>query len=169
MPVDVCSLKVAIPLLVQPDTWTIVRFPFDATGESTDPLNMHTPSHAAPGGPVSDWSTDDRSGLIWPSRTGWGELKGIMQWAAAGAQKAPMDATEYRDQFVRNPLSYAGAGPAVDTTATDHRPPTPGGQFFTKAWGIFVDPTVPLALRVYHNASSALNLTLAEFKLSITY
>jgi hypothetical protein len=32
-----------------------------------------------------------------------------------------------------------------------------------------VDPTVPLALRVYHNASGPLNLTLAEFKLSITY
>jgi hypothetical protein len=169
MPVDVCSLKVAIPQLIQPDTWTIVRFPFDATGESTDTLNMHSATRPAPGGPVADWSTDDRSGLIWPSRAGWGELKGIAQWAAAGAQLNPMDATEYRDQFVRNPLSYAGAGPAVDTTATDHRPPTPGGQFFTKSWGIFVDPTVPLAMRVYHNASEALNLTLAEFKLSITY
>lgn len=169
MPVDVCSLKVAISQLVQPDTWTIVRFPFDATGESTDTLNMHSATRPAPGGPVSNWATDDRSGLIWPSRVGWGELKGIAQWAAAGAQLNPMDATEYRDQFVRNPLSYVGAGPAVDTTATDHRPPTPGGQFFTKSWGIFVDPTVPLAMRVYHNASSALNLTLAEFKLSITY
>lgn len=169
MPVDVCSLKVAIPQLIQPDTWTIVRFPFDATGESTDPLNMHSATRPAPGGPVSNWATDDRSGLIWPSRSGWGELKGIAQWAAAGAQLNPMDATEYRDQFVRNPLGYAGGGTTADTTATDHRPPTPGGQFFTKSWGIFVDPAVPLALRVYHNASEALNLTLAEFKLSITY
>lgn len=166
---DLCSLKVAISQLIPPDVWTIVRFPFDATGESTDPLNMHSATRPAPGGPVADWSTDDRSGLIWPSRTGWGELKGIMQWAAAGVQTAPNDATEYRDQFVRNPLGYAGAGPAVDTTATDHRPPSPGGQFFTKAWGINVDPAVPLALRVQHNASAALNLTLAEFKLSITY
>lgn len=169
MPTDLCSLKVAIPQLIPPNVWTIVRFPFDATGESTDTLNMHSATRPAPGGPVADWSTDDRSGLIWPSRSGWGVLLGIAQWAAAGVQADPSDGTEYRDQFVRNPLSFPGAGTAVDTTATDHRAPTPGGQFFTKQWGINVDPTVPLALRVQHNASAALNLTLAEFKLSITY
>lgn len=167
MTTDLCSLKVAIPQLIQPNVWTVVRFPFDATGESTDLLNMHSATRPSPGGPVANWATDDRSGLIWPSRTGWGVMLGLMQWAAAGVQSDPSDGTEYRDQFVRDPLGYTST--PVDTTATDHRAPTPGGQFFTKQWGVNVDPTVPLALRVQHNASSPLNLTLAEFKLAITY
>lgn len=169
MPYDYCSLKVAIAQPVPPDTWTIVRFPFDATGESTDPLNMHSATRPAPGGPVSDWSTDDRSGLIWPSRTGLGFMFGMPQWAAAGVQASVADGTEYRHQFVRNPLGYAGGGTTADTTGTNHLAATPGGQYFTTGWPILVDPAVPLALRVYHNASNTVNLTLAEFKLAIIY
>ncbi|CAM5456789.1 hypothetical protein SHIRM173S_03921 [Streptomyces hirsutus] len=38
-----------------------------------------------------------------------------------------------------------------DTTATEHRTPTPGGQYYVKNHGIFVEPGTPLALRVTHN------------------
>lgn len=157
--VEVCSLKRDFSQLIQPgSTYQIVRFPFGAA-EPTDEFGMHQIQQ--PDGYVIDagnWDSDDRSGLIWPSVDGWGTLQALIQWAV------PSDASEYRDQFVRDPLEiYSPA----DTTATDHRPPTPGGQFWTKVWGIAVHPDVPLALRVTHNASAPLDLTLAEFKLVI--
>ncbi len=40
-------------------------------------------------------------------------------------------------------------------------------QCFTKTHGIFVDPAVPLSLRIAHNDSQARALVLAEFKLVI--
>jgi hypothetical protein len=73
--------------------------------------------------------------------------------------------SELRDQFVRDPLGFTDD--PVDTTATDHRPPSPGMQCFTKSHGIFVSPGTPLALRVAHNDSQARDIVLAEFKLAI--
>ena len=155
--VQVCSLKVDTPQTIAPGApYKVVRFPFGA-GESTDRFEMH--QVVQPDGyVVSDWASDDRSGLIWPSRAGWGHLYAMLQWEAA-------DATEYRDQYVRDPLGLT-ADPD-DTTATEHRPPSPGMQCFVKNHGIFVNPATPLALRVMHNDSVPRLLTLAEFKLAI--
>ncbi|MEV5929917.1 hypothetical protein ACPCSG_27040 [Streptomyces cellulosae] len=155
--VQVCSLKVDTPQLVDPGTaYKVVRFPFGAA-ESSDRFEMH--QVVQPDGyVVADWSTDDRSGLIWPSKPGWGVLHAMVQWEASTA-------TEFRDQYVRDPL---GLTPNPnDTTATEHRSPTPGADYFVKTHGIFVDPAVPLALRVTHNDSAPRLLTLAEFKLAI--
>jgi hypothetical protein len=165
MPTEVCSLKVEIDQPIRPNVWTIVRFPFDSSGESTDPLNMHDPNRPPPGGPVTNWQNDDRSGLIWPSSSAWGLMYSLIQWADPGVQATCTAGTEFRDQYVRDPLGYTSN--PVDTTATDHRTATPGIQTYTKSWGIFVSPTVPLALRVRHDASGTVNLTLAEFKLAI--
>ncbi|MFD9903940.1 hypothetical protein [Streptomyces sp. NPDC059063] len=154
----VCSLKRDTPQLIEPGGYRIVRFPFGG-GESYDTYSMHQTSQ--PDAFVIDsdgWDDDDRSGLIWPTRHGWGTLHALIQWGGTP------DASEYRDQFVRDPL---GLFSPPDTTATDHRAPTPGGQFWTKTHGIFVHPGVPLALRVAHNAPGPLALTLAEFKLVI--
>ncbi|NYV74548.1 hypothetical protein [Streptomyces sp. UH6] len=74
------------------------------------------------------------------------------------------DATEYRDQFARDPLELFGP---VDTTATEHRAPTVGGEYWTKVWGIVCNPGVPLAVRVTHNAGAPVGLTFAEFKPAI--
>ena len=164
MPTEVCSLKVDVNQLIQPNVWTLVRFPYDT--ESTDPFNMHDPGRPPPGGPVLEWSTDDRSSLIWPSSSGWASLYALIQWAAPPAQSGCGTGTEYRDQFIRDPLNYTATNPS-DTTATHHRAATVGGNYFEKSWGIFVNPTVPLALRVRHNCSQALALTLAEFKVAI--
>lgn len=155
--VQVCSLKVDVPQLIEPGTtYKVVRFPFGA-GESTDRFEMHQ-TVQPDGYVVTDYATDDRSGLIWPSRSGWGHLYAMIQWEATGA-------TEYRDQFVRDPL---GLTPNPnDTTATEHRAPTPGADYYVKNHGIFVSPDVPIALRVTHNDTQARLLTLAEFKLVI--
>ncbi|MGV9913386.1 hypothetical protein [Streptomyces tendae] len=155
--VQVCSLKVDTPQLIPSGTtYRVVRFPFGAA-ESTDRFEMH--QVAQPDGyVVSDWSTDDRSGLVWPSKAGWGALHAMIQWEAG-------DYTELRDQYVRDPLGLTPT--PADTTATEHRPPSPGGNYFVKTHGIFVEPGVPLALRVTHNASEPRLLTLAEFKLAI--
>ncbi len=40
-------------------------------------------------------------------------------------------------------------------------------QCWTKSWGIFVDPSVPLAVRATHDDSVARKIVLAEFKLVI--
>ncbi|MEU8870422.1 hypothetical protein AB0D24_04515 [Streptomyces javensis] len=155
--VQVCSLKADTPQPIQPGTgYTVVRFPFGAA-ESSDRFAMHQVVQPD-GHVVRDWATDDRSGLIWPSRPGWGHLHAMIQWEA-GAY------TELRDQYVRDPLALTSN--PNDTTATEHRPPSPGAQFFVKNHGIYVNPLTPIALRVTHNDSEPRLLTLAELKLVI--
>jgi hypothetical protein len=148
----VVSLKVDTPQTIPADgAYHVVRFPY--AEESYDPYNMHD-AVQPDGYQVVDWATDDRSGLIWPAFNGWGLITALIQWEAG-------DYTELRDQFVRTPFT------TPDTTATDHRPPSPGANFFTKHHEIFVNPTTPLALRVAHNDGTARQLTLAEFKIAI--
>lgn len=155
--VQVCSLKVDTPQLIEPDgSYHVVRFPFGAA-ESTDRFEMHQVIQPD-GYVVTDWANDDRAGLIWPSREGWGHLYGMIQWEAGGY-------TELRDQYVRDPLALTPN--PNDTTATEHRPPSVGMQCFVKSHGIFVHPGVPLALRVAQNDSEPRALVLAEFKLCI--
>ncbi|MFJ4702792.1 hypothetical protein ACIP5N_32030 [Streptomyces sp. NPDC088768] len=153
--VQVCSLIVAEPQTIPNDgAYHVVRFPF--TSESYDRYEMHE-AVQPDGYQVVDWRGDDRSGLIWPSVDGWGELHAVIQWESG-------DYTELRDQYCRDPL---GLSTGVDTTATDHRPPSPGMQCFTKGHGMFVHPPTPVSLRVSHNASTSRQLVFAEFKLAI--
>ncbi|MEU9576327.1 hypothetical protein [Streptomyces chilikensis] len=155
--VAVVSLLVDTPQTIPADgAWHIVRFPY--IGESSDVHGMHEPMQPD-GYQVVDWATNDRSGLVWPSVAGWGILTANLHWEEASGSGGGY--TELRDQFIRTPFT------APDTTATDHRAPTPGGNFFTKQHSIFVNPSTPLALRVAHNDSVARQLTLAEFKLAI--
>ena len=155
--VEVCSLKRGTPQPIPANSpYQVIRFPFGAA-ESTDQFTMHQLSQPD-GYVITDWDTDDRSGLIWPSRSGWGDLYAMIQWEAGSYD-------ELRDQFVRDPLGLT-TNPA-DTTATEHRPPSPGLQCWVKRWGIFVDPDTPLAVRATHDDSVARNIVLAEFKLVI--
>lgn len=158
MPVEVCSLVVNEPQSIPADgAYHIVKFPF-GTGESYDDAGMH--QMARPDGyTISDWRRDDRSGLIWPTFDGWGELHALMYWDAG-------DYGETRDRFVRDPLNLPGST-GYNSTCTEDHPPTPGGQYRAKHWGIFVHPGTPLGLLVKHDASKAVNLAFAEFKLVI--
>lgn len=156
MTVLVCSLKTDVPQLIEPGGYRLVRFPYGGA-ESYDPQDMH-PAEQPDGHVVTDWASDDRSSLIYPAVDGWGTLSAMIQWEAGRY-------TELRDQFVRDPLRFTDD--PVNTTATDHRPPSPGMQCFAKEWSIFVHPGVPLALRVAHNDSQPRRLVLAEFKLVI--
>ncbi len=155
--VQVCSLKRDTPQSIPANSpYTVIRFPF-GSAESTDRFAMHQVNQPD-GYVVTNWDADDRSGLIWPSTAGWGVLYAMIQWEPGGYD-------ELRDQFVRDPL---GLTPSPnDTTATEHRPPSPGMQCWTKQWGIFVDPDVPLALRATHDDSVARDIVLAEFKLVV--
>src|SRR5690606_29693257 len=103
------------------------------------------------------WDSDDRAGLIWPAVEGWGELTANIHWESGSY-------TELRDRFVRDPLGLAGG---ADSTGTDHRPPSPGMQCFTKKHSIFVRPGTPIALLVAHNASTPRKIVHAQFKLAI--
>lgn len=155
--VEVCSLKRDTPQSVPANSpYQVIRFPFGAS-ESSDRYAMHQ-INQPDGYVITDWHSDDRSGLIWPSKAGWGDLYAMIQWEAG-------EYTELRDQFVRDPL---GLTPRPnDTTATEHRRPSPGLQCWVKHWGIFVDPGTPLAVRATHDDGVARNITLAEFKLVI--
>ncbi|MDX3069795.1 hypothetical protein PV518_48075, partial [Streptomyces sp. ND04-05B] len=139
--VQVCSLKRELDELIQPGTtYQIVRFPF-GSAEPYDKFTMH--QIVQPDGYVIDsanWDADPRSGLIWPAKAGWGVVSAMFQWESS-------DATEYRDQLVRDPLGLGSPTP-VDTTATDHRSTTPGIESYTKMWQLFVDPDTPLAVQV---------------------
>lgn len=152
MSVRACSLILSTPQKILPGGYYVVRFPY--AGESYDPWAMHDP--AQPGGAVvTDWASDDRSGLIWPTSTGWGTLTANIHWEAG-------DYSEVRDRFVRDPL-----GSTPDSTATDHRPPSPGMQCITKQHEMVVHDGVPIALLVSHNDSVPRKITHAQFKLSI--
>jgi hypothetical protein len=159
--VTVCSLKrdseVHGPQVIPPGPYTILRFPFGAA-ESYDRWTMHQ-AIQPDGYTVTDWEEDPRSGLIWPARAGWGELKAMIQWESGDYQ-------ELRDQFARDPL-LLGSRTKVDTTATEHRPPSKGMQCWNKGHGMFVHPDTPLAVRVAHDDSKPRAVVLAEFKLVI--
>jgi hypothetical protein len=153
MAVHVCSLILNSPQSIPGDgAYHLIRFPY--AGESADGHGMHQPDQ--PDGATSRFP-DPRSGLIWPSTAGWGEVKALLYWAAG-------DYTEVRDRFVRDPLGIAGG---ADSTCTEDHRATPGGQYRAKAWGIFVDPGTPLGVMVRHNGSSAVDVTHAQFKLAI--
>lgn len=150
--VRVVSLKVDTPQSIASDGgYHIVRFPYP--DQSYDAWSMHTPEQPD-GHTVSSWSKDDRSGLIWPSVAGWGVLTSLIYWEAG-------DYAELRDRYVRDPLGD------YDSTATEHRPPSPGIQCWHKSHEMFVSPDVPLALLVAQDAGVSRKVTLAEFKLVI--
>lgn len=154
--VRVCSLIRVTPQPIPADeAFHIVRFPFGAA-ESLDEHGMHQVEQPD-GHRVDDWDTDDRSGLIWPAGEGWGALTAMIQWENG-------DYTELRDQYIRDPLNLS-TGP--DTTATDHRPRSPGMQCFTKHHEVTVRPGTPIALRVRHNDGRAQRIVHAQFKLAI--
>jgi hypothetical protein len=156
-PVAVCSLVRSVDQTVYPEAgYTVVRFPF-GDAESYDGHGMHQVEQPD-GYTIADWDTDERSGLIWPARHGWGELHAVIQWESGGY-------SELRDQFVRDPLAF-GLDPE-NTTGTDHRPKSIGMQCFTKAHAMFVHPDTPIALRVAHNDSVPRRLVHAQLKLTI--
>lgn len=151
--VRVVSLKVDVGQSIPDDgAYHVVRFPY--LDQSYDAWSMHMPVQPD-GRAVTSWSKDDRSGLIWPSVAGWGVLTSLVYWEAGGYD-------ELRDRYVRDPL-----GAAPDSTATEHRPPSPGIQCFHKTHQMFVRPDTPIALLVAQDAGLARKVTLAEFKLAI--
>jgi len=151
----VCSLITSEPQEIPPGGYHVVRFPFGG-GESYDAHGMH--QMLQPDGyQITDWQADDRAGLIWPTVDGWGVLTANIHWEAGNY-------SELRDRFVRDPL---GLSTGYDSTATDHRPPSPGMQCFTKQHQMFVHPGTPVALLVAHTDSSPRRVTHAQFKLAI--
>lgn len=154
MTVYVCSLITAQPQEIAPAAYRIVRFPFGASGESFDQYGMHQAEQ--PDGAIA-LSSDDRAGLIWPSQHGWASLTAMIFWESG-------DYTELRDRFVRDPLNITTG---FDSTATEDRPPTPGGQYLHKCHELFVYPGTPIALMVQHNDTESRLITHAEFKLAI--
>lgn len=152
MTVLVCSLKTDVPQSIPAGGYHVVRFPYGA--ESYDAHAMHEQLDPK-GHEVRAWQRDDRSGLIWPAADGWGSLTAMIYWEDGGY-------TEIRDRFVRDPLSSD-----ADSTATEHRPRSPGQQFFHKHHELFVHPGTPIALLVAHNDTRARRITLAELKLAI--
>ena len=153
MPVQVCSLICKEPQTIPADGgYHVVRFGFGA--ESSDRHRMHETKQ--PDG-ASTTFAHDRAGLIWPSMSGWGELKALMYWAAGGY-------SEVRSRFVRDPLNLADG---EDSTCTEDSPATAGAQFRAKAWAMFVQPGTPVALMVRHNGYAPAALTHAQFKLAI--
>jgi hypothetical protein len=153
----VCSLKFDAerdggPFTVPGDgDYHLVPFPY-GSAESYDADDMHAETRD---GKTHPFPSDPVSALIYPAHEAWGRLYAMIQWEASSGSTA----TELRDQFARDPLGK------IDTTCTEHRPPSPGMQCFAKTWGIFVSPSVPLGLRVAHESSGPLDLVLAEFKL----
>lgn len=156
MAVRVCSLIRPEPQTIPAGSdYHLLRFPF-GEGESYDEWGMHQMTQSD-GYEITDWRTDDRSGLIWPSKNGWGTAHGLLYWKDGSY-------TEVRSRIVRDPLDVAGG---YDSTCTEDHVATPGQQFRAKNWGLFVNPSTPLGLMVRHNASTAQTVTFAEFKLVI--
>lgn len=151
--VHVVSLQFLEDQAVPPNEWWTVRFPFDAT-ESYDLWEMHDPEHPLLETPIMNWATDPRSGLVYPSKRGWGVLEAEYAWRDGTY-------TELRHQFVRDPFG------AADATGMRHLPRSEGVQYFGAHWGIFVKPETPIVLQVWHNQAGDLDLADAQLKLTI--
>ncbi|MEV0441798.1 hypothetical protein AB0I84_35150 [Streptomyces spectabilis] len=153
--VRIVSLKTELPQAIPGDGgYHVIRFPY--ADEPDDPWGMH-PAEQPDGARVTTWTSDDRSGLIWPTTDGWGTLTALLFWEPAGYR-------ELRDRFVRDPLNLATG---YDSTATEHRPPSPGMQCFHKTHDMRVRVGTPIALLAAHDHDRAVRITLAEFKLAI--
>jgi hypothetical protein len=165
MSVVVCSLKweaansAAQKITYDKDGYHLVRFPYEKGKESYAPWKMHDPAH---GGTAASKFPDTRSGLIWPSHSGWAVLSAMVFWAA------DTRAVEYRARFVRDPL---GSSTGYGSTATNDSMITRGGQYRTYLWQMFVSQGTPLGLKIsargLKDAKIATPITLAEFKLAI--
>lgn len=149
-----CSLKFDTDQdqWIQPGDYQIVRFPFHPI-ESSDVYDMHPIIQPDNGQSITVAS--QRSGLIWPEHSQWARLWGLLYWA-----DGPY--TEVRDRFVRDPL---GLSSGYDSTCTEDHAKTGGGQYIAKAWEAKTYPGTPWALMVKHNASEAVKLDFAEFKM----
>jgi hypothetical protein len=155
--VRVVSLKTDTPQSIPPGpAYQVVRFPYP--DQSYDAWSMHQPVQPD-GRAVTSWSRDDRSGLIWPTCTGWASVYALAYWEAG-------DYREVRSRIVRDPLRAPEDG-GPDSTDTEDDAANPGGQFRSKSWGMFVNPETPLALMVRHDSPTTERLVLAEFKVAI--
>lgn len=158
------SLITTSPQLIDPDTYTAINF----DDESSDVDNWH---------PYSGL-TDPRSALITPKLTAYAMLCGEIFWedplavarirsprllgettAEWNERLAPELPSQYQSRFTRDPYTSA-----IDSTCTEDRAPTPGGNFMAKSWAMTVRTGQPLALMVAHTGNFPLKVTLAEFK-----
>lgn len=159
MPLLVCSLymhqaETGGQLIDAADGYELVRFPYGAA-ENADPCGMHQPEQ--PDGTVAEFP-DDRSGLIWPAADGWATVEANLHWESGSY-------TQLRDRFVRDPLGLTAAG--YDSTGTDHRPPSPGMQCFTKSHVMYVRQGQPIALMAAQDDAEPRRLVHAQFKVAI--
>lgn len=141
-----CSLICDTPQLIQPNTYTALRFDI----ESSDSTNWHQVSNLQ----------DQRSALITPPADFDDQPAGLYAevfWASATGMTQPP--RQYLSRFSRDPFSAE-----VDSTCTEDRVPTPGQQFLTKSWVIIVRAGQPLAVMVAHDGSGPLAVTLSQFK-----
>lgn len=153
--VHYCSLIVKEPQVIPAGDYHAVRFPF-GDSESYDESGMH--QAAQPDGHrVTNWRTDKRSALIWPTTAGLATLTAMARWEKGTYRQIGA-------RFVRDPLNLATGW---DATATDERTPTPDVQRCTYTWQILVRPGTPIAFEVHNGDSRSRKLLLAEFKLAI--
>lgn len=159
----VCSLITGGSQTIQPNTYQVVRFPFQA--ESYDPDGLHTPDSPPNIEPIT--VSDPEAGLIWPLHDAWATLTATMQWDDLVNLASSVRPTQFRHQFVRDPFGYT-IDPENTTATSDHRPRPAGtgATCKTKTWNIFVHPGTPIAYRVRHDADISMKLLLAEFKMS---
>jgi hypothetical protein len=140
-----CSLETKTPQLIQPNTWTVLKFEI----ENADDDRWHV---------TTDISKKE-SGLIIPSFLPGGKdigtLWSMVQWEPSDSEPG---AGQTIQQFCRDPFGE------VDSTGTDDKVSTPGKDFSVNCWiGYFRDGQ-PLSLRVCHNDPTPRRVLLAEFK-----
>lgn len=152
MTLVVSSLISAGTQSIQPNQYTLLRFPFD--NESADAFDLHPRVQPDTGQSIT--VSDPRAGLIWPAHTAWATLNALAYFEEDNY-------TEIRTRFTRDPLNLTTG---EDSTCTQDHAPTPGGQYISKSWNIFVHPMTSIGFLVKHNASTSVAVTLAEFKLS---
>ncbi|ASU81497.1 hypothetical protein CDO52_00695 [Nocardiopsis gilva YIM 90087] len=154
MSVYACSLAVDDDQPIGPSGgYQLIRLPYGDV-ESYDGHDMHPAEQ--PDGVVSEFP-DDRSALIWPAVDGWSIVEGVVHLE-------PGDYTEFRFRIIRDPLNLSTGH---DSTRSEHRAPSPGGQYWAFSHLMYARVGTPLAIAVAHNASHDVAVTYAQFKLAI--
>jgi hypothetical protein len=139
-----CKLYTNTPQLIQPQTWTTVRY---------DDV-LRDDDHMFPGtGKV----TDRNSALITPRHDGDFIWFRFLHWDTIAVPESDARQRQFIERFVRDPYS------SPDSTGSSDGNDTPGKEFRLGSWAFAGRVGQPVAVEVWHDHDQPVAITHAQF------
>ena len=142
-----CKLYTDTAQTIPPETWTTVRF--DQVLKDTGTMYQGTGSVA-----------DPESALIAPDQDGDFIWFRKVHWASIGSSGGGV---QFIERFVRDPYETDPYPQDNDSTGGDDSNDTPGQEFNVGAWAFKGRAGQPVAIEVWHNHTSPVDVVHAQF------